>query len=277
MAKLKQLLASRYGKGLELRPLTDVGTGEDGGHALKGRDLHIPLKVQEAFLGTAVVPSAGDLSDDHRQQISQMVRMVLEPALYRDYLDRRESNLRSLSQEELDVSNLKLFGEPSPPAIEEADETEESESTLEAPRLVSNLLHLHGHDAQRIKRAALLLHEMTGRWAFAPLADVAEGIQTPLDLMKLGSMTLLVEDVTTLAPQLQDILVEYLELPHGDGDPLIVTGSVISPEELQRSTLNPLLKDEISVNGFDLDRAPLSEKGLRETLSLMFFDVKGDA
>lgn len=272
MAKLKQLLANRYGKGLELRPLTDLNAGASAGHWLKGIDLHIPLRVQDAFLGTAVVPAAADLSQDHMQQISQVVRMVLEPALYKDYLDRCEDNLRSLSDENLDVSNLKLFGEPLPPIIETP-----AEESLESPRLISNLVHFHGHDSQRIKKAALLLHEMTGRWAFAPLSDLAHGIATVEDLLRLGSMTLLVEDVGLLDERLQKILVEYLENPHGDSDPLIVTGSPVAVEELHRLTVDPLLRDEISVNCFELDRAPLTEKGLREVLALMFFKVKGEA
>lgn len=264
--RLKQLVASRYGKGLELRPLTDVsGEVSPGGHALKGSDLHIPLRVQDAFLGTAVVPSAEDLSVDSKNQISQMVRMVLEPTLYRDFLERREGNLKSLAEADLDTSNLRLFEEPAPPAELFIEETPR-------PRLLSNLVALQGHDPQSIKRAALTLHEMTGRWAFAPFADMAGAVKDVDDLLKLGALTLFVEDAEALGAGTQDLLVDYLSRPRTDQGPLIVLGTAFGPEEIsRRQKLNPALTAEISVNNLELDRVPMTEKSLRQVLGIMFF------
>lgn len=270
MVRLKQLLASRFGKGLELRPLTDVSDEESaggGGHSLKGVDLHIPLRVRDAFLGTAVVPSVGDLSAENKVQISQMVRMVLEPALYRDYLERREDNLRSLSEESLDSSNLKVFGAPEAPELED-----DAEATIQQPHLLSNLIYFHGHDTQRARRAALMLHEMTGRWAFAPFEDLSANIHSVLDLVKLGAMTLFVSDVNALDPKTQDMLVDYLSVPRSAESPLILIAGSADPEELTRQgRLSPAIMAEISINSLELDRIPLKEKSLRDVLQLMFF------
>ncbi|MBX3041240.1 MAG: hypothetical protein KF789_11095 [Bdellovibrionaceae bacterium] len=269
--KLKQLLSNRFGKGLELRRLADVNhlTG-DGGVIVRERDLYIPLKIENAYLGTAVIPKGADLSPESHLQIAQVVRMVLEPSLYKDYLERAEHNLR--------------FTEKAPtPALHLLDEDsfeieDEEPISPDLPKLVSNLVHLHGHDAHRIKKAALLLHEMTGRWAFAPLIDLGEQISSSEDLIKLGAMTLFIEDIETLDEKCQQIILEYVSSPRSSQDPLLVTGSLKGSHEISESSqILSDLKDELLVNTLELDRAPLTEKGLKEVLTLMFFEAKGEA
>lgn len=261
ISRLKQILASRYGKGLELRPLTDVSEeSSDKGHSVRGTDLYIPLRVKDAFLGTAVVPDAEELPTDSKHQISQMVKMVLEPSLYSAFLERREDNLRLLSEGAVDASNLKIFGQPEPPTV----------LPPMKPRLMQNLVHLHGHDSQRTRKAAFVLHEMTGRWAFAPWKDMCQGLMTVTDVIRLGAMTLFIEDVTTLTSDEQTLLVDYLAHPRSENDPLIVTASCASPEETS-TKVAPALGDELLASALDLDRSPLSERGLREALSLLFF------
>lgn len=269
--KLKQLLSSRFGKSLELRRLADVNHLKgDGGLVVQDRDLHIPLKIENAYLGTAVIPKGADLSPESHLQIAQVVRMVLEPSLYKEYLERAEHNLRFT--ENVPASSLRLLDE-------ESFELEDDEPVSpELPKLVSNLIHLHGHDAHRIKKAALLLHEMTGRWAFAPLMDLGEQISGCDDLIKLGAMTLFIEDVETLSEKFQNILLEYVSNPRSAQDPLLVTGSLNGSHEISESPrILADLKDELLVNTLELDRAPLTEKGLKEVLTLMFFEAKGEA
>lgn len=270
ITKLKQMLASRYGKGLELRSLTSVSLEESvQGHALRGQDLLIPLRIQDAFLGTAVVPSAGDLSSESRQQITQMVRMILEPALYRDYLERRENNLRSLAEEGLDTTNLRVLNEV--PVPEEIEQRRSGQLQMNV-----SLVHLHGHEQQRIKKAALLLHEMTGRWAFVPFNDIKKDLNTVSDLLNLGAMTLLIDDVQNLDGDAQKLVLEYLSVTRSDRHPLFVTGSTMSLEEVaQAGGLLAEFKDELMATSLELDRAPLSEKGLREVINLMFFTLAG--
>lgn len=267
MNRLKQILASRYGKGLELRPLTDVSDdeGSDGGsHSMKGLDLHIPLRVRDAFLGTAVVPSAGDLSSENKVQISQMVRMILEPTLYRDFLERREDNLRSLTEGDLAASNIRLFENHAWP--------DTAPAPLESPQLLSNLIYFYGHDAQRNRRAAFMLHEMTGRWAFAPFEDLRSSVSSTDDLVKLGALTLYISDVRALDPASQELLVEYLSVPRSSQCPLILIGGFADPDELTRDgVLSSAILAEIAVNSLELDRIPLKDKSLRDVLHLMFF------
>jgi hypothetical protein len=272
--KLRQILASRYGMGLELRTLTDVSEDDsNNGLLLKGLDLHVPLRVQDAFLGTAVVPSGADLSFENKLQVAQVIRMLLEPVLYRTYLDRQESNLKSLGEEKLETDNIRLFTEIAPTPIGEVTFEPEDFNPL-----VSNLIHVFGHDGQRIKKAALLLHEMTGRWAFVPFSDLSQGLESIDDLIRLGSLTLFVENIEDLPEKSQNLLMDYVSTPRSSVAPLVVTGSSMNLDQLSNSTkLSGAFRDEVQVNSLDIDRAPVTERGMREVLSLMFLRARGQA
>ena len=143
--RLKQILASRYGKGLQIRQLMDLSELESEEEVFtRGRDLHVPIKVNGAFLGTAVVPSADDLNSEKRQGVAQLIRMVLEPAMYKWYLDQREANLAEISKANVSLDNVHLFAEEMP-SIEEL--IEENEDQVQSPgfELISQLIHLEGH------------------------------------------------------------------------------------------------------------------------------------
>lgn len=88
----------------------------------------------------------------------------------------------------------------------------------------------------------------------------------------MGAMTLFIDKIENLTQVEQDILVEYLEQEHTDEHPLVITASKLSVVEIENSLeLEPRLIDEISVNTFEVDRAPLSFQSLKEVLELFFF------
>lgn len=264
--RLKQILADRYGKALEIRQLLDVSADAGAEEILvKGADLHIPLKVSDAFLGTAVIPRGGDLEDGLRKQVAQMVRMVLEPTLYNVYLERKETNLHSLSSDGFtEVSNLEIFEDAPAPDLESA--------TTERPPVLSHLIHLQGRRELQVRKVAHTLHEMAERWAFVPFSDLTSKLHSADDIVKLGAMTILIEDVETLPTAAQDLVREYLSKPRGLEEPLFITTSKIDTKELAESgRLNAELSDEILINSFDTDRAPVTGHGLKEVLDLLFF------
>lgn len=267
IAKLKKLVSSRFGKDLLLRRLTDASLlNEANAWVVSGEDLHIPLKIDTAYLGTAVIPEGADLPEENRLQIAQVIRMVLEPQLYRDFLERTETNLR-LRQDDI---------QPPPFPTDELFSTPTAKSLpVKTPKLVSHLIHLHAHDNQRVKKSALLLHEMTGRWAFAPFFDLSHQLECLQDLRKLGAMTLFIEDVEALHPRYQELILDYLSTPRFSEDPLLITASTKGADALNQSeALLSDFKDELLVNTLELDRAPLTERGLREVLTLMFFEAQ---
>lgn len=276
LEKLKKLVADRYGRSLVLRRLTSIEQlSSDEDFKILDEDLHIPLRIKDAYLGTAVIPEGANLPKEKSLQIAQVVKMVLEPSLYRDFLERTETNLQ-LSSDSSDELSLSFPSEN--PDLRIFDHSQESISSLDRPTLVSPLIHLRGHDLHRLKKAALLLHEMTARWAFVPLNDLNDQIQDLNDFMRLGAVTVYVEDVETMNPSFQDTLMKYLESPRAAGDPIIITGSIKSTGEIAViESLRSDLRDELVINTLELDRAPLTDRGLKEVLSLMFFETKGEA
>ncbi|MEN0058923.1 MAG: hypothetical protein AAGB31_08820 [Bdellovibrio sp.] len=272
--KLKQILASRYGKGLQIRQLMDMGELKSDDFFTRGRDLHIPIRMNGSILGTAIVPSADDLNSEKREDVSHLVRMVLEPAMHKWYLDRKESNLAELNKPLPNLEKIHLFGE-GPLSSEEMssfDLTQETEQEL-----ISYLIHLEGSSAVKNKKIALHLHELTRRWAFVPFNDIKGPLHSTQDLAKLGAMTIYVEDITTLNTSEQELILEYISEERFSDEPLFITSSLVGLKELSQISLNTKLLDELSINCFEVDRAPLTPQGLKDVLELFFLKEKYDA
>lgn len=269
--RLKQILSNRYGKGLQIRQLMDLSElqSEDDAYT-RGRDLHVPIKVNGALLGTAVVPSADDLNQEKRQGVTQLIRMVLEPAMYKWYLDQRESNLAEISKANLTLDNVHLFAEEMPSIDELLKEDADLAKSLSFD-LISNLIHLEGRTETTNKKVALLLHEMTSRWAFVPFNDIKGQLHSAYDIAKLGAMTIFIENVESLNAAEQELLMDYLAEEHAADEPLIITSTKMNAAELEAvESLSAVLIDELSVNCFEVDRAPVTTQGLKEVLELFF-------
>lgn len=262
LIKLKQLLSSRYGKGLELRRLMDLSKLRiDSEPVIQGNDLYIPIVVQEQFLGTAVIPHGWELCEDKKKSVTQLVRMVLEPKLYSEYLERRETNLQSLEATSFSTENVSLFAE---------DDELIEDTIVEQKNLVTSLLHLQGHDNSLIKKVALQIHEFSTRWAFVPFEDVSKEINSVMDICNLGGMTLFVENVEALSEEHQALLAEYTKSPRSLAEPLILTSSNLSFEKLSSRLVNKALLEEIKESYLEVERAPLNSQMLRELLDLFF-------
>lgn len=259
--RLKQILESRYGKGLQIRQLMDLNELQSSEAFTRGRDLHIPIQVNGSLLGTAVVPFADDLNQEKRQGVTQLVRMVLEPAMYRWYLEQKESNLEELSKAEPNLENVRVFGDE--PELVEPYESPASE-------LISHLIHLEGRSENTNKKIALQLHELTGRWAFVPFNDIKSELETSEDIAKLGAMTIFVEKVEELTPSEQELLLNYISENRSEEEPLILTTSTLKLNDLNAVNIVSNFLDEISINCFEVDRAPVNKETLKEVLELFF-------
>ena len=262
LVKLKQLLSSRYGKGLELRRLMDLSKLKVGSEPIvQGNDLYIPIVVQEQFLGTAIIPHGWELCEDKKKSVTQLVRMVLEPKLYNEFLERRETNLASIESFNFSTSNLSLFAEEL-----QDDEVEFQEEKT----LITSLLHLQGHDYSLIKKVALQIHDFSARWAFVPFEDVSKDLNSAMDICNLGAMTLFVENVESLSAEHQALLAEYTKSPRSLTEPLLLTSSTFSMEALSTRLTNAALLADIQESHLEVERAPLNSTMLRELLDLFF-------
>lgn len=265
MLKLKKMLHSRYGKGLELRPLMDMSILTNATETvISGNDLFIPIIVEEQFLGTAVIPHGWELCEDKRKGIAQLVRMILEPKLYNQFLERRESNLKCVQGLNFSDANLAVFGD------DKNSETVDTAFEIDPNSTTTALIHLLGKQNQLIKKVALQIHDFSSRWAFVPFEDVRNDIHTVVDICNLGGMTLFVENIETLPTAYQNLLAEYLSSPRSLEEPLILTSSLIPLDELsQYISSSALLKDMTSVH-LEVERAPLSSVVLRDVVELIF-------
>ncbi|WP_413559074.1 hypothetical protein [Bdellovibrio sp. HCB209] len=273
VSRLKHLVETRYGKNLLIRQLMDLGDLHDHEDTfLRGKDFHVPIKVNGALLGTAIVPGAEDLNAEKRQGVTQLIRMVLEPALYKWYLEQKESNLVEISKANFETENLHVFGDDALPSIDELlEDTSTDLAKGLSKELLSHLIHLEGSNATTNKKVALQLHELTGRWAFVPFNDIKGQLHSSYDIAKMGEMTIFIENIEALNAAEQELLLEYLEEEHLADEPLIITSSSLNLEDLGKlETMKSNLIDEASVNCFEVDRAPLTSQGLREVLELFF-------
>lgn len=243
LLKLKQLLSGRFGKGLEVRQLMDLSKLKRGSEpVIQGNDLYIPIVVQEQFLGTAVIPYGWELCEEKKKDVVQLVRMVLEPTLYKEFLERRESNLQSI----------------------------ESLSFSETKPLITSLLHMYSPNEFLIKKIAWQIHEFSARWAFVSFTDICSELHTALDISNLGGMTIYVDKLEALSEQHQALLAEYTRSPRSLAEPLILTGSTLPLVTLKTRLVNASLVADIQESHLEIDRAPLSSERLRELLSLFF-------
>jgi hypothetical protein len=169
------------------------------------------------------------------------------------------------------LDNVRLFGDDQLPSIDDIL-SENPEVLNEGPEaeLISHLIHLQGSSATTNKKVALTLHELTGRWAFVPFDDIKNQIHSSQDIAKMGAMTIFVEKIENLNEPEQELLLDYISEERFSDEPIFVTSSSLNIDELSNSPLSSKLNDEISVNCFEVDKAPLTTQGLKEVLELFF-------
>ncbi len=283
--KLQRLIKNRFGKDMKLRQLIDAHLQESlDDHNLIGEDLYIALKQNNQFLGTVIIPEASDLKKESREQISRMIRMVMEPTLYSWFLERKENNLQQISSFNFSTQNLSVFDDLIRDEIDSISKEEEEsvfslEENLEIQdenkrqnRLLSKMIHLSGKTESINRKVALQIHDMAHRWAFVPLQDIAKSITNVDDLRKLGALTVYVNNIEEMDYPLQQILVNYLNEEQSDEEPLIISSSAKTSSELKNcESLVVKLKEQILINSFEVDHAPLSYSNLKDVLEMFFF------
>lgn len=265
---LRNILSQKYGKTLFIRQLCDLSALKSSDRPfIKGNDLHIPIQRNGSYLGTAVVPSAHDLAEAKQSDLSEMVKMVLEPSLYNWYLEQRENNIRELSKVDVELDNVRVLGDSLPDEDElSLEELNEKHSSS----LVSHIVHFFGQNSTNIKKAALQLHELTGRWAFVPFESIKGQLHSSLDIARMGNMTIFIEEVANLNKSEIELITTYLEQDVHVDTPLIITASKESIGNLRNSEIDPNFVDELEISEFEMERAPLEHNRLKEVLELYF-------
>lgn len=254
MGKLKGILQSRYGKGLQVKFMQDVSSFEmeEEGFVLYRGDLHIPIQVNDKYLATAIVESGADLGTSDRETVSQLVRLFLEPEVFNWYVQQSIHNSRS--EVTKDVVSIH----------EPIDLTKASSTSS------TNVICLQTKNPHLIPRVAHNIHDISERWAYLRFSEIEAQIQSADDLRSLGTLTLLVEDVLQLRPELQSIIHQMLAQGSPSEEPLIVIGCTSVIEELEsQKMIHEGLAKILKAHRLEIERLPKDPKLLQESLEIM--------
>lgn len=274
IVRLKGILKSRYGKGMEITTMVDsseIPRGES--YLLRGNSLLIPIMANDHYLATAIVPHAEGISETDRQAITYLVKMVLEPEFYSWYLDQMTHNslLSHLATDNIisihapfDLRDS-FFSESAPDLAFEDQQT--SGLIVDDG---TNVLFLEAHSPHQIQKVAVDIHEVSERWAYLRFQDVKDQIQSAQDLVGLGSLTLFIEDILAVGDFHREIISEYLKHPHSKNEPLLLIGSATSFQDLQaRDMLHPDLAQILETHRLEIDRLPRTRDLFREAIEMV--------
>lgn len=260
--KLKSLIRKRYGKGLEISRLTELNSvSSEAEYFFKKSNMIIPIVHDEAYLGTAIIEQASDIDKEQLYTLSSLVKMTLTPALFSKYQQLYENNANALED---------TFCE----SLVFSSKTELAhEALVEEHGVISQVLHLNGLP-EIVLKVAHQIHELDHRWGFVPLEDLNIQITSIEDIMKLGAMTIFIRDILGLDIEKQKILTLYQkQFPRGNSVyPLVIIGSNLHLSALAvNHKMSQALVECLDEYTFEVDKAPLTYKKLKEVTELMFF------
>ena len=271
--KLMGILADRYGMGLHITSMisaTDMEVEHVHGE-LKEGSLRVPICARGKYLATAIMSGADVLSDGDISAVSEMVKLVLEPALFSLYLERFELNSRAqnIVHEEDNVFPLYRSEQNS-----ESKAKENSSATMisgwdrQRPEFSSSLIMLESFNPHTISRVAVHIHETGNRWAMLRYSEIKSSISSLQDIKEMGPMTLLIEDILQLSPSEQEMIASYDG--QTENEPLILIGCTTPLVELVK---NAMISEKIvqvcKPSRLELDRMPTEFSKLREAIELI--------
>lgn len=264
--KLKRVIVDRYGKALSIQFMQDASDlhVSDESIYLRGRDLHIPIQVHDHHFATAVITDAVHLSPEDKLTVSYMIRMVLEPEFYNWFLTQTANNARNPIQSDNVISLFKSDESSMSLSFEDLQENDCGQTVDEA------VICLEATNPHLIPRLAYEIHELSQRWAFLKYSDIQEQVRSTEDLLSLGQLTLLIEDILTLSPAQQQIVEQYLGHESKAERPLLIIGTSSHIESLEdQGMISATLAEKLKSQRLEADRLPRDQKLLQETLEIM--------
>lgn len=246
VTRLKSLIESRYGKKMAVQTMADITalTRNEMTYYQVGTDLKIPITNETRYLATAVIEDGSMMKPDEKMSVGHLVKMVLEPLFYDFYLERQRENSTMLTEWAL-------------PNMEVADE------------FSGQLITLQATNPALIPKIAMELHDLKQKWAFLRFSDIAKNIDTVADLIGLGDITLLIEDVLTLNPAQRELLIKYSQSVHIGSQPLLLIGVTSKLSELVKNEMiDKQMSSLLQANCLDLDRLPTESAKLKASLEL---------
>ncbi len=188
-----------------------------------------PIRQFGVFAGLAVVNDWKTAEQARLIQLAEFMMALMGHELERD--GDRQQTLRQtevqleLQREDSNVIRLRPFARNQVVRLDTAFYTP-------APAQVPSLLiqHSAGFPLQRV---AFETHSRTARWAFVSSRDLPADIFDSVETFKsIGAVTLFIEDLTSLSPERQQNLRNYLTTFEANEIPLVIAGISENPEHL---------------------------------------------
>lgn len=243
--RLRGILKSRYGKGLKVNFMVDATSIDLTAQSpcfMQG-DLRIPIIANDKYFATAIVPNSTNLSSESVTQVSELVQLVLGPALLEWHLKQTENN------------NSVMSGNDDPfPGID----------------IDAAVFLLESKNKSMIDKVAIQIHEITERWASLRYADIKSSLNSIEDINELGAMTIVIDDILSLTAQEQALLTDYMVQSNLKMHPMFLIGSSAPLQQLlAKGQLIDSLAKILQDNRLELDRLPQNFKLLKESLELV--------
>ncbi len=218
--RLVDILRARYGVGLGFGFLTGVPSKPEERHAPSwvGGALHFPIWHQEQYLATAIIKGNASLSAQQLQEIRDLLYMVLEPELYLGLLTSNEAQ---------NPSSTKIPGQ---------------------------VFFLSNSSPILFQKACAEIHEFSARWASLRRISTEYRFASVQDLLSLGEITLVIDDISLLSDVETEILRQYLVADQRLHGPLMLIGAP---------------SDSGYQNLIQLERLPLESSRFRLALELI--------
>lgn len=245
--RLKGILASRYGMGFELSFLNDSNVVELAGGASSLREgaLFIPIFSNGNFLAMAKVPGAESLSETSHDAITEIVRMILEPALYNMLLEQTE---RTITQPMPEMEELQVVSDDSR----------------------SQVILMTSTNPHRIPRLAAQVHDILNTWALVRWSEMRQQIKTSQDIRSLGRMCLFVEDIYLLTEEEKVLLEEWIATSQATSEPILLLGSSSGWQQISEAGLLPKhLLSQAGLYQIEADRLPSERRTCEEAIKLL--------
>jgi len=250
--RLKSLLQDRYGRSLEISFLNDSTYVDMNAHAFHVENgiLEIPIVSQGHFLAVAKIHDALTLAETSQEAISEIVRLVLEPAFERWFLNQ-------VHQVQGPFRKLGLLE-----AVTEAMHADESS--------FATVVLITSKNPHRVARTALQVHEALQGWAFVRWSEIKTQTRSVQDLRELGSATLLVDDIFDLNPEEKDLFREWFLHSESGAGPSLVLGSTLSWDQIKDQNLLPFeILQEAGQRQIEADFLPNDRRFCADAIKLL--------
>lgn len=243
LEKLNDMIKDRYGKGFSIKKLAAVDAEASTEMVIRGDDLYVPIYVKDIFLGFGMVHEATDLTLEQQKHVSKLIRMIMEPELYSQHLERTIHNL------EIEKTTV-------------ADTSEKDHKKL---------IFVFGQQPTRVQKISMEIHEVSNNWSLLPIQDIAPQLKSANDIVALNGSTLSVNLELGLNAELEKVILDYLK-QDSSGALLIFSAARPSYLLLEAKLISHEMHNCLMNHEFSVDRLPIEKTMLKDVLEMMYFN-----